>query len=411
MALPDRRLRLLWVLPYLPWPLSSGGKVRQYHLLRALAARGHRITLLVQSKTPLDSAARAALEPWLERLVVVPRRSLRHPRTLAAVALAGCPMLASVNGFAPQAREAFAALLEESWDIVQLEHSYGCQPYLDRLESSRRPWILTEHNHESALGGATYDRLPAWLKGFARYDQWRYRRWERRVMGAASRVVAVTAADAERLAPLTDRAVAVVVNAVDTDFFAHVRPEPASQRLLFVGNYEYAPNLDAVEWLVGEIMPLLWQHHPEARLQICGYAMPEHWVRAFPDPRLEWCGYLADLREAQCRSALFLAPLRQGGGSKLKVLEALAAGLPVVSTAQGASGLALQPGRDIELAEDAPALALAVARLLDDPVRAAALGEAGRVYAQAQHDWQTAASQLEAVYLESLQENRSRSCV
>ena len=74
-------MKILWTLPYLPWPATSGGKTRQYHLLRALAARGHRITLLVQSKTPLDDATRAALEPWLERLIVLPRRPLRSLKT------------------------------------------------------------------------------------------------------------------------------------------------------------------------------------------------------------------------------------------------------------------------------------------------------------------------------------------
>ncbi|TCQ83932.1 glycosyltransferase involved in cell wall biosynthesis [Pseudomonas sp. JUb52] len=410
MTLRSPGLRLLWVLPYLPWPLSSGGKTRQYHLLRGLATRGHRITLLAQSKTPLDAAARAALEPWLERLVVLPRRPVRHPLTLAAVAFARCPMLASINGFAPAARSAFATLLEESWDVIQLEHSYGCQPYLELLESRRLPWILTEHNLESALGGATYGRLPAWLKGFARYDQGRYRRWERRVMGAADRIVAVTPDDARLLQPLTARQISVVVNAVDTQFFAKVRPDSASQRLLFIGNYEYAPNLDAVEWLVAEIMPLLWRTHPRARLQIGGYAMPARWVRDFPDPRLEWCGYLPDLRDAQCRSALFIAPLRQGGGSKLKVLEALAAGLPVVSTAQGVSGLALRNKQEASLAEEAASLARAAADLLGAPVGAARMGEAGRAYVRAHHDWQTAASQLEAVYQGLLPPKEHRPC-
>ncbi|EGH48531.1 glycosyl transferase, group 1, partial [Pseudomonas syringae pv. pisi str. 1704B] len=78
-------MRILWTLPYLPWPTTSGGKTREYHLLRNLAARGHRITLLVQSKNPLDDDARAALEPWLERLIVIDRRPLLSLRTLLAV--------------------------------------------------------------------------------------------------------------------------------------------------------------------------------------------------------------------------------------------------------------------------------------------------------------------------------------
>ena len=410
MTPAPRQLRILWVLPYLPWPASSGGKTRLYHLLRVLALRGHRITLLAQSKTPLDAETRAALEPWLERLIVLPRRPLRHPVTLGAALFARCPLLASVNGFSRKARETFGELLTQTWDIVHVEHSYSCQPYLQLLEAGRHPWVLAEQNLESALGGATYDRLPWGLAGFARYDQWRYRRWERRTLAAANRVVAVTHDDARRLEPLVGRSVPVVVNAVDTEHFARVVPDLASQRILFVGNYEYAPNLEAVEWTIGEIMPRLWQQCPTARLQICGHAMPRHWAATFTDPRLEWCGFVPDLRAVQGRAAAFLAPLRQGGGSKLKVIEALAAGLPVVSTAQGASGLGVVGGQQLEIAEDAQALANTLADLLARPLRAAALGEAGRSYARASHDWQTAVIQLEVVYAELLAEWEAERC-
>ena len=122
-------LRILWVLPYLPWPTSSGGKTRQFHLLRALAQAGHGITLLVQSKTELDDAARQALEPLLEQLIVLPRRSLRSPTTLLAVMASPLPMLASINGYAPKLSRCFVDLLSQSWDVVQIEHSYSFQPY------------------------------------------------------------------------------------------------------------------------------------------------------------------------------------------------------------------------------------------------------------------------------------------
>ena len=94
-------LRVLWTLPYLPWPVTSGGKARQFHLLREMARRGHAVTLLVQSKTALDEAARAALEPLVERLIVLPRRPLRDLRTLWFAACSSQPLLASVNGHAP----------------------------------------------------------------------------------------------------------------------------------------------------------------------------------------------------------------------------------------------------------------------------------------------------------------------
>jgi len=123
-------LKLLWTLPYLPWPTTSGGKLRQYHLLKALAQRGHRITLLVQSKDPPSAECQRELGKLVERLIVLPRRPLRHPLTLLLAALAPYPLLASVNGFSPALSRRFAELLREKWDVVQIEHSYGMQPFL-----------------------------------------------------------------------------------------------------------------------------------------------------------------------------------------------------------------------------------------------------------------------------------------
>lgn len=396
-------MRILWILPYSPWPTTSGGKTRQYQMLRSLAARGHRITLLVQSKQPLTTADRAVLAPLLERLVELPRRPLRSLRTLVAALFAPTPLLASVNGLNSALEATFESLLTEHWDIVQIEHSYTFQPYEAALRRRDQSFVLTEHNVESSLGAATYDRLPGWALPFVRFDQWRYRRWERRVLGQASRLVAVTADDAKTLSRIAGQPAAVVVNGVDCEQFAAVRPAADSQRILFLGNYEYAPNLDAVEWALTEVLPHLWKRHPRARFCVCGHALPSTWAQRWPDPRIEWRGFVSDLPALQAQSALFLAPLRHGGGSKLKVLEAMAAGLPLASTSQGVSGLAVEAGVHYLGSDDAKALADAVADLLDDPDKAARIAEHGRAYVRQAHDWSVVASQLEAVYADLLE--------
>ncbi len=393
-----RPLRILWALPYLPWPTTSGGKLRQYHLLRCMAARGHRITLLVQSKVPLDDAARQRLEPLLERLIVLPRRPLRSWRTMCAALASPLPLLASVNGHAPALTACFERLLDERWDVVQIEHSYAFQPYAAPLARRRQPFLLTEHNVESTLSEVTYRRLPAPLRLLAGIDHGRYRRWERKVLRRAAQVVALTAADAGAFERLTGRSAALVVNGTNVAAFAAVRPDAQAQRVLYVGNFEYAPNIDAVEWLLDEIMPRLWRVLPEARLSLCGYAMPARWRERWPDPRIEWLGYVEHLDAVQAGSSVFVAPLRDGGGSKLKVIEAMAAGLPLASTTQGVSGLAVRDREHFRLGDDAAALATALAELLQAPAEAARLGEAGRRYVREHHDWEVAAAQLDAVY-------------
>jgi len=395
-----RPLRILWILPYLPWPTTSGGKLRQYHLLRCLAARGHRITLLVQSKVPLDVATQAQLEPLLEDLIVLQRRPLRSPRTMLAGLLSPAPLLASVNGHAPAFSSALQQLLQQSWDVVQLEHSYMYEPCRGPLQQHARGFLLSEHNVESTLAEVTYSRLPAVFRPLARLDRWRYQRWERQVVGAARKVVALTEDDAKVLAAYSQQPIAVVVNGTDTEAFAEVLADPASGRILFVGNFEYAPNIDAVEWLLDEIMPAIWAAAPQTRLCLCGYALPTQWAERWPDTRIEWRGFVPSLQPVQAKSSLFLAALRDGGGSKLKVLEAMAAGVPVVATQQAVSGLDVQRGTHYLGGSDTAALVAAALQLLADPQLARATGEAGRDYVRAQHDWQRSADQLEAVYAE-----------
>ncbi len=404
-------MRILWTLPYLPWPTTSGGKTRQFHLLRNLAARGHRITLLVQSKTQLDDATREALEPWLERLIVVPRRPLRSLRSLLAVAFGRPPMLASVNGFSPQLEHQFEALLAEPWDVIQIEHSYSFQPFEAPLRRSGKHFVMTEHNVESGLGAASYHQFPGWARPFTRFDQWRYRHWEERVFRQSSELIAVTEDDAKGLTRLTARATSVVVNGVDCSYYAKVAPNRYSRRLLFIGNYEYGPNLDAMEWALEHIMPKVWRIDPLVRFTIGGYALPPEWRERWPDPRIDWLGFVPDLRTVQNEAAIFFAPLREGGGSKLKVLEAMAAGLAVVTTAQGCSGLNVINGTHYLGCEDADGLAKLLAEAIELPAQLAKIGEAGRNYVRQHHDWSVSATQLEGIYSRLHHMEEAHACV
>lgn len=398
-------MRILWILPYLPYPTTSGGKLRQYHLIRILAERGYRITLLVQSKVLPDAETREQLAKITERLIVLPRRSLKHPKTLLAAAIAPYPLLVSVNGFAPELTDCFQKLLQEHWDVIQLEHSYTLQPYMQALQG--RSFLLTEHNIESSLGAATYQHLSSILKPYIVYDQRRYRRWEKKVLTAATRVAAVTEDDASALAAIRGRPVDVVINGVSCSSFLDVNPDIGSRRLLFVGNFEYPPNEDAVLWCVEEIMPKIWAAAPDAVLSVCGYAMPKGWARRWTDPRIEWRGFVQDLKAEQKRSAMFFAPLREGGGSKLKVLEAMAAGLPVVTTSQGRSGLKVKDGQEMLTGDNPVELCDAVLRLLSDSRLANDMGEAGRDYVSKHHDWDVAVNQLEIIYREMVHAYRS----
>ena len=396
-------LRILWTTPYLPWPTVGGNKVRQFHLLRCLAERGHRITMLCQSKRALDEATRTRLEPLLEHLVVLERRARKHWLTLAAVPFSPYPVVVSVNGLSRPLRRTLSELLTQSWDAVHVEHSYGLQSLLPALKQHRQPFVLSEHNVESTLVQATdyHPRLPPLVRPLLqKHDLWRYQWWERRAMRAAARVVAVTPQDASELAQISGRPVDYVANGVDARYFATVQPAVTSRRVMFIGNYEYPPNAEAVEWALQEIMPRIWRQMSDASFLVCGHGMPSSWRERWRDSRIEFRGFVEDVRTEQSRSALLLAPLKSGGGSKLKVLEAMAAGLAVVCTPEGVSGLAVQSSREYCEGRSAEELASQVVELLRDPERVRTVGESARSYVRQSHDWRALAEQMEAIYRE-----------
>lgn len=389
--------KILWVLPYLPWPITSGGKSRQYHLMRSLAERGHKITLLIQSKTTIGDESVAELA-FLEKIIVLPRRKILSIKTLSTILFSRYPLLVCINGFNTQLSARFEQLLSQPWDVIQIEHSYSFQPYADVLRRKEMPFILTEHNVESGLGAATYSRLPFFMQWYSAIDRYKYRNWEKEVMQAAEQVVAVTDEDANELATISGRNVNVVINGVDTQGFESVSANFNEKRILFVGNYEYAPNVDAVEWMMNEIMPQVWATHADVKVMICGYAMPEEWAKQWPDPRIEWQGYIADLTQAQAQSSVFIAALRSGGGSKLKVLEAMAAGLPLVSTSQGVSGLDIDLNTHYLGGDNSDALSQGLCRIFNEPDNAKRMAERSRDHAQTSNDWSIAAQQLADVY-------------
>ncbi len=394
-----RSLRMLWTLPYLPWPITSGGKARQFHLIRQLSQRGHRLTLLVQSKTPAEASMDQSLAPLVEQVIVLPRRPLRHPVTLWHAAVSSQPLLTVVNGHAPALEERFKALLDAGpWDVIQIEHSYGFEPFEAELRRRRLPFVMTEHNVESELGGATYGKWPRVLRPLARYDQFRAGRWEKKVLSQAASVVAVTESDAVSLGRISGRPTAVVANGVDTQAFAGVRPDVHSGTVLFLGNYEYAANVDAVEWALETVWPKVWAQVPQARFRVCGHGLPPGWRQRYADPRIQFEGYVADLPKVQASSAVFFAPLRFGGGSKLKVLEAMAAGLPLVCTPEGLTGLDAVAGVHAQVGETPEALAQALVHALTHPEAARTWGEAARAHVTAHFDWSRSADQLERVY-------------
>jgi glycosyltransferase involved in cell wall biosynthesis len=304
------------------------------------------------------------------------------------------------------------------------------QPVLDRLARTRSfdvvaveestmstlrlpagvPAVLTEHEAfkapvESWRAGGLATRPRRALRAL---DQ---RRWERFQRAAWERFDLVQVFSESDAAAIRERAPALTPR-LRVDPFGVVLPEPADPArevtgtLLFVGTFAHAPNRDAALWLGREIMPAIAARHPQARLRIVGVAPPRE-IMALAGGKVEVIADAPSVRPHMEAASVILAPVRGGGGMRMKVLQAMAAGKAVVTTRLGAEGFtALDPSPPLVLAEGGEELAAAVVELLDDERRREELGRQARAFAERHHSPASWAARLETVYDEARRRDR-----
>jgi glycosyltransferase involved in cell wall biosynthesis len=386
------------------YPANSGKRLRTMHLVLRMAAR-HEVTYLCRCTARGHEAAQARefLGDHGIRTVLVDHTVPRKAGPLFYARLATnllSPLPYSVTSHTgPALRQALRAYAAENEvDLWQFEWS----ALVDALgDVSDAPRLLIAHNVDTLVWQRYFESAADPLRRWYFYHQWcKFERFERRVFAAVSRVVTVSAEDA---AIVRDQfgvpGVDVVDNGIDRAYFEAAHGERQPNRILFLGALDYRPNIEAVDLLLEQILPAVQAQVPSARLCIVGRkpapALVER-VRGHRDVELH--ADVADVRPFLAESGLMAVPLRVGGGSRLKILEALASGLPVVSTRVGAEGLNLTPGRDLVVVEDVDALAGALVEALRAPERMQAMALCGRRVVLARHDWDVLAAKLEQVW-------------
>ncbi len=404
--------------------------MRNYSLVAGLARQGHPIDLLTVADMEereggfpagvSDGADAPALPDGLMPLAACCRRivAVQPPRrsTLARARdtlLQPLPDMAlRLTTDALQTR--FARLLAgEHYDVLQVEAIEMIPCALPKHGEPRgaRPgvFIFDAHNAEYVLQrrACLADvRHPARWHGAAySFIQWqKLVRYERHICQAADHVVAVSEADRlalQRLQPGLN--VSVIPNGVNLEFYRRENTAPAALRrpaLVFTGKMDYRPNVDAVSWFAAEVWPLIRIRCPEAHFYIVGQK-PHAQVRALADrPGLVVTGRVGDVRPYLAGADLCVVPLRIGGGTRLKVLEAMAMGLPVVSTHLGCDGFPFVNDREASLADEPPAFAEAVLALLADPARASAMARTAKASVTAHYGWDSILAELARLYPE-----------
>lgn len=386
------------------YPPTSGKRLRTLHLMLRLARR-HQITYLCRGEAN-SAEARQAVEylgdNGIETLVVdhpLARKSgpLFYAR-LAANVFSPLPYSVATHTSSAMRRAAGAYAARHPVDIWQLEWT----AYLTALADVPDPrTVLVAHNVDTLIWQRYYETEPRRLKRWYIKQQWRkFARFERWAFSAATRVVAVSPDDAALIRddfgmPHVD----VVDNGIDREYFANVRGQRDPKCILFLGALDWRPNLDALGVLLDEIFPAVLAEEPAARLCIVGRQPPEALVRRVKTlPQVELHADVPDVRPFLAQSGVMTVPLRIGGGSRLKILEALACGLPVVSTAVGAEGLCLQAGQEYALADQPAEMARVLVQCLRTPEPFRDMAERGRRVVLEHYDWDVLADKLERVW-------------
>jgi glycosyltransferase involved in cell wall biosynthesis len=402
------RLNILCVSQMPPSPPRFGAQARIHGLMTQLARR-HDLTAVMLADAEFDlEECRRAMQAYCREVVLLPNpygregpakrllqlRSLVSPRSFERLRVT-VPALQ---------REIDRVLQARRFDIVNLEFSFLGHCNLRQAPPGARPPSLAvdSHNIDYQLL-RQYARQPGTSPVRRLYASVNWRKLRREEIGTyrdADGVYLCSVTDQERLlADAPGARTAVIPNAADVDYF-QLRsgdPAPDGRTLVFFGQLSYVPNIDGLVHFFQEIWPRIAAASPDARCKIVGGSAPPA-IRALAGPRVELTGFVPDLRPHLAEAAAVIVPLRLGGGTRLKIVEAMAMGKAIVSTTLGAEGIEAASGRDIVLADDPAAFADAASRLLADPGLAARIGRSARQLAVERYSWSGAVQALEGFY-------------
>lgn len=397
------RLRLLWVKAGRLLPVDTGGKLRSYHLARALAAR-HELTMLTYYDGRRDAAYERDIESAFPGAVTI-RYGLPFTSPLVTalryVMTLGSPAPFAVTKFTTRSvQERIAAWARDGrfdamiCDFLSASRNFAHPPAM--------PTVLFQHNVESSLWERQARHAPnALLRAAYALEAAKMKRYERGAVETFRHTVAVSEHDRSRLMGMGNAGrIHVVPTGVDVVHFREAAAtQPAAPEVLFLGSMDWEPNVDGVEWMCREIWPRIRAAVPNATFRIVGRS-PNGSVTKLASDSVTVTGTVPSVEPWLAQAMAFVVPLRIGGGTRLKIFEAMSAGRAIVSTTIGAEGLPVEHEKNILLADDPASFADAVVRILQDVELRRRLASAALALAS-EHDWSTVALVLERAILEA----------
>lgn len=385
-------MKLLFLSRWYPYPADNGSKIRIFNLLKYLGQH-HTVDLISFVSEELAPERLTVMEQLCETVQAVRYKPFRPNSLTSRLALFSPTPRSVIDTYSQPMEIAVDQLYQAgSYDVV-IASQVDMVPYALRCTNS--PKLLEEleltTQYESVQNETNV------LKKLRQRLMWGKRtHYTAKTLSAFKGCTVVSAQEKGLLAQIVPsyQSVAVIPNGVDCKHYQGEFGEADPNRLIYTGALSYQPNLDAMQFFIGQVLPLIQAEFPSVQLKITG-KYNEHLASQLPQNEgVTFTGYLEDIRPTLASSWVSVAPLRLGGGTRLKILEALAAGVPVVSTTKGAEGLDLTSEQELIIADTPTEIAEATLRLLNDPDLRQRLSDNGKTAVQNSYDWQIIGQKL-----------------
>ena len=388
-------MNILFVSAVLPYPLHSGGQVRIYNLLKRLSQK-HDITLYAFIRDDKENQYIKELS-FCKKVVTVMRGRAWQARYFIQSMVTSFPFLYATynNG---QMRDRLLGELRLGYDLIHLEPGYVWAS----LPRTTKPVVVSEHNIEHEVYQKFVDHFRVFfLRPMMRRDVAKMDAWERRIWKAAAHVTAASDDDRDHMRGVVDEnKITVVKNGVDTEQFSfHPKKTISSSRpiFLYVGAFRWIQNIDAARHMLQHLWPLIRTRYPKAVLRIVGKHPPDQ-LKNLADGRVSFLEFVEDIHKEYVRADILLAPIRVGGGTKYKIIESMASGLPVVTTNVGAQGIDTGRGDVMWIAQNDEEMVARVHDIIQlHPERKKRLANA-RKLVEAGYSWTHIADELGRVW-------------
>ena len=403
-------MRILWLKSDLLLPLDKGGRLRTWHLMRHLA-KNHEITYLAFCEPQQPAADAEGMREVCAEVVAIPRKesakgSWRFYAEVANHMVSPLPYAVGKYRSRAFARKLRELLRTRTFDLIVCDFLF---PAVNLPKNLPCPAVIFTHNVESEIWRRHANTQAGALGRLLYGIQYRRMlRYEGRTLARFDRVLAVSEADRETMRRLYPDAISgpvhVVPTGVDTEYYTPATggntASPRNRSMVFTGSMDWLPNEDAMLYFCREILPCIRREEPDATLSIVGRSPSAAVAALAKQDGVIVTGRVDDVRPYVRNAAVYLVPLRIGGGTRLKIFEAMAMGKAIVSTTVGAEGLPVKHGEHVWLADNPQAFARAVVSLMRDDDRRRQLEAAARKLVLERYDWSAVAGRLEDALVE-----------